>query len=481
MAVATGVEQALAPSHASAWTYTPGEEAVRGARRNRLTGKNVLASIFHSIEGSGSIGYSMKAYFPSMVFLIAGASLSCETSLEAADRLDEPVRFATFNVSLYGAGAGAVASRLLKKDDSQAAALAEIIQRVRPHVLLLNEFDYDADGALLDGFRKNYLAIAQHGSRLLSGPTEPIDFEYAYVAPSNTGKHSGFDLDRNGIVDASFGSNDYGGDCWGFGRYPGQYAMVLLSQFPIDVDNVRTFRSFKWRDMPGARLPDDTSTPAPSDWYSEDALARFPLSSKSHWDVPIQVYGRTVHVLASHPTPPTFDGPEDRNGRRNHDEIRFWTDYITPGAGGYIQDDAARKGALPAEADFVIMGDLNGDPHDGQSSEGIAALLASPQLAQAQTPESKGGRQQTMLQGGVNATHIGNPAHDTLDAADRRGPGNLRVDYVLPARSMKKVASGVFWPENEDGLFGLVGLHPFPSSDHRLVWVDLTWEKPPGP
>ena len=54
----------------------------------------------------------------------------------------------------------------------------------------------------------------------------------------------------------------------------------------------------------------------------------------------------TLHVLASHPTPPTFDGPEDRNGRRNHDEIRFWADYISPGQSGYIVDDEGRSGGI---------------------------------------------------------------------------------------------------------------------------------------
>ena len=58
----------------------------------------------------------------------------------------------------------------------------------------------------------------------------------------------------------------------------------------------------------------------------EQAVLR--LSCKIHWDVPVQIGSETVHFLVSHPTPPAFDGPEDRNGRRNHDEIRFWADYI---------------------------------------------------------------------------------------------------------------------------------------------------------
>ena len=64
-----------------------------------------------------------------------------------------------------------------------------------------------------------------------------------------------------------------------------------------------------------------------------------------------------VHVLAAHPTPPVFDGDEDRNGRRNFDEIRFSADYVTPNTGDYIYDDAGGTGGLKPGSRFVIMGD----------------------------------------------------------------------------------------------------------------------------
>ena len=64
------------------------------------------------------------------------------------------------------------------------------------------------------------------------------------------------------------------------------------------------------------------------------------------------------------------------------------------------------------------------------------------------------------------------PAFDTADFSDF-SPGNLRADYVLPRKNMNITASGVFWPEESDPLFPLVGTFPFPSSDHRLVWIDI--------
>ncbi len=87
--------------------------------------------------------------------------------------------------------------------------------------------------------------------------------------------------------------------------------MVVYSRFPIQRSRARTFQRFLWKDMPGARLPDDPATTAPGDWFSPQELRVVRLSSKSHWDLPIEVGHKTVHLLASHPTPPVFDGPED--------------------------------------------------------------------------------------------------------------------------------------------------------------------------
>ncbi|MDQ3106173.1 MAG: GAF domain-containing protein, partial [Actinomycetota bacterium] len=65
------------------------------------------------------------------------------------------------------------------------------------------------------------------------------------------------------------------------------------------------------------------ATHAPGRRYSQAERDVLRLSSKSHWDVTLNIGGTLVHALVSHPTPPVFDGTEDRNGKRNHDEIRF--------------------------------------------------------------------------------------------------------------------------------------------------------------
>lgn len=377
---------------------------------------------------------------------------------------DKPIRFATFNASLNRRDAGELIDDLSKGDDKQAQAVAEIIQRANPDVILINEFDYDAEGRAADLFAKNYLAVGQNLSRRPEGPAPPIRFEHRYFAPVNTGVPSYYDLDHNQ-------TSDEAGDSWGFGYFPGQYGMLLLSKFPLRADQVRTFQKFLWKDMPGALLPDDPQKPGPGDWYRAEILEKFPLSSKSHWDVPIEINGRVIHALVSHPTPPAFDGDEDRNGQRNHDEIRLWADYLTPSRAEYLVDDAGHKGGLAPEASCVVMGDQNADPIDGQTAGHAIDQLLKHERLQDPQPRSTGGAEQTGIQGETNAKHRGPAELDTGDFPEP--PGNLRVDYVLPSKDLKVVASGVFWPAESDPLFKLVGRFPFPSSDHRLVWVDL--------
>ena len=55
----------------------------------------------------------------------------------------QDIRFATFNTSLNRDSAGKLITDLSTPDNEQAQAVAEIIQRTNPDVLLLNEFDYD--------------------------------------------------------------------------------------------------------------------------------------------------------------------------------------------------------------------------------------------------------------------------------------------------------------------------------------------------
>ena len=179
------------------------------------------------------------------------------------------VRFATFNLALNRGTAGALVEELAG-DSPAASRLANVIQRVRPDVLLLNELDRDAAEESLRLFHDRYLAVSQSGQ-------PPLEYPHRFSAAVNTGVPTELDLDQDGKTGGA-------GDCFGYGQFPGQYGMAVLSRFPIRPRNVRTFQKFLWQDMPGALLPEIDGEP----FYEEAITAAFRLSSKSHWDVPIE-------------------------------------------------------------------------------------------------------------------------------------------------------------------------------------------------
>lgn len=385
--------------------------------------------------------------------------VTMETFAEQTNNQVETIRFATFNAALNRANEGELITDLSTPDNAQAKVIAEIIQHVNPDVLLINEFDFDEDGRAANLFKQNYLAVNQNGAG-------PADYPYVYIAPSNTGVPSGKDLDNSGSIG---GPND----AFGYGSFPGQFGMVIYAKYPIVKNEIKTFQTFLWKDMPDALLPGNPATSEPMDWYSADVLEIFRLSSKSHWDVPVAIGNAVVHVLASHPTPPVFDGAENRNGTRNHDEIRFWADYIKPGKRGYMYDDDGIDGGLQEDQYFVIMGDLNADPLDGDSTNNPVRLLLNHPLVNTEiTPASEGGIEAANKNGRANESHLGDPRFDTADFADS-APGNLRTDYVLPSKQLKIKNAGVFWPVSSDPLSSLIGTFTSPGSDHRLVWVDV--------
>ncbi len=386
------------------------------------------------------------------IVLCLAISAACQTP--QGERASGVVRLALFNVeelstakltALDGDGVG---------QDPQVRAAAAIVRRVRPDVLVVNEIDHDY--AAPDDLAANprrllaaYLAQGEGG----------IEYPHVFAAPCNTGLLSGLDLDRDGKVatDADRGTRAHGGDCFGYGTYPGQFSMAVLSRLPIRAQEARTFQRFLWRDLPGHHLP--------AEFYPPEAAAILRLSSKSHWDVPVEIGDRVLHLLVSHPTPPVFDGDEDRNGRRNFDEIQFWVRYLADDPALY--DDRGGRGGLSPGALFVLAGDLNADPgsreavYDGVPA--IAQLLAHPLI---QDPGDRVGSRGAAAHAGRSAGSPGHPERATAEFG-----GGVRVDYLLPGRGLEILDGGVFWPAAEEDPEG----HRLAeaASDHRLVWLDL--------
>lgn len=305
-----------------------------------------------------------------------------------------------------------------------------VIAAARPDMIALQGIDHDLDGAAVGALAG---ALAEAG----------LDYPHRFAGPPNSGRRSGLDLDGDGRADRPR-------DAQGYGRFTGQGGMAVLSRYPIAVAEAQDFTAMLWADLPGATLPELNGQPFPS----AEAQAVQRLSSVAHWDLPVDTPQGRLHLLAFHATAPVFDGPEDRNGLRNRDELRLWPLYL----------DGA-LGLAPPER-FVLLGDANLDPADGEGRHGaIRALLADPRL-QDPRPESPGAR------AAADAGHEGDPA---LDTADWDGPGNLRVDYVLPAAGLKVRATGVLWPAPGGSEGGVDAATVARASRHRLVWVDVGW------
>ncbi len=342
------------------------------------------------------------------------------------------LRLATFNVNLSRRGPGLLLRDLIRGDPA-AETVADIIAHVAPDVLLLTKFDYDHGGAALTAF-----------AEVLNGAGQPMP--HAFALRPNTGMQTGLDL----IGDRRRNTPD---DAQGYGAFAGGAGMALLSRLPIDTQAARDFSAFLWADLPEARLPRRDGALFPNAEVFE--IQR--LSTTGHWDVPVILPdGGRLSVLGWYASPPVFGGREGRNRLRNHDETRFWT-HLLDGALPYA----------PPEPPFVLMGDSNLDPHDGDGLHAaMAALLAHPALQDPQ-PRSAG------AVAAADRERAGDPALHTTDWRGGRGPGNLRVDYVLPSTDLHVTGAGVFWPAPDDPLAELLGDPGDPPTRHRLVWGDV--------
>jgi hypothetical protein len=240
---------------------------------------------------------------------------------------------------------------------------------------------------------------------------------HSFAPQGNRGLQTGLDLDGNGRLGQAR-------DAQGYGDFTGSAGLAILSRLPIG--QVTDYTTTLWRDMAGNTMPDTATADVQR------------LSSSSHWDV---IVG-PLHLLAMAATPPAF---EPRNIPRNHDEVTFWLDHLP-------------------DAPFAIIGNLNVDPVDGNGD--ASSLRALAKVTQDSQP--RGAWQPA--QDGPNMGQSGDPTLDT--AQYDRTPGNLRLDYILPAQGLAIIGSGVVWPFPDDPLAEAVAT----ASRRRLVWLDLDLE-----
>ncbi|WP_399202750.1 endonuclease/exonuclease/phosphatase family protein [Tateyamaria pelophila] len=320
----------------------------------------------------------------------------------------ETLRIATYNTELQRDGPGLFLRDLARGGDDQIDAVLAVIAAANADVLALQSIDYDLTGEAL--------------TRL----AQAAGYPHHFALRPNTGLPTALDMDGDGLL---------GGprDAQSYGRFSGQGGMAILSRHPILVDEVQDLSTLLWTEIPDPLLPVTADGPFPS--TAAQAIQR--LSTTGHWIVPIALPDGPFDLMTFHASPPVFDGPEDRNGRRNHDEIRLWQQVLD-----------GEVGSAPAGR-FVIAGDANLDPVDGDGiKSAITSLLADPRLQDVAPEGTKG--------------------TDTVDWPDP-GPGTLRVDYVLPSTHWQVRDAGVIWPAPDDPMADTAAK----ASRHRLVWVDL--------
>ncbi|MEY4982225.1 MAG: hypothetical protein RIR62_491 [Pseudomonadota bacterium] len=296
------------------------------------------------------------------------------------------------------------------------AAAVAVIGALDADVLVLTGVDYDHGHAALAALQDR-LAAAGH------------PYPHRFALPPNTGVATGFDVDGDG---RSRGARD----AQGWGRFAGAGGMAVLSRLPVDAAGAVDHSAFLWADLPRTLSPDPPEL---------RAVQR--LSTTGHWQVPLRLAeGRVLTLLVWAATPPVFDGPGDRNGRRNHDEAAFWQHLI---------DGELRL--PPPAAPFVLIGEAQLDPVDSNGRPAaLRALLSHPALSD---PAPRG------MAARSDAGQGGDPATDTV----LYDFGGLRASYVLPSADLRVGGAGVLWPDAGNPLAATLAT----ASRHRPVWVDL--------
>lgn len=336
--------------------------------------------------------------------------------------------FATYHAGLSSYGPGLVLQHIQKANDPETEAAIAVLQHLNADVLLLTGIDYDYDNAALVALQ----------TRLR---TSGVDYSEAIAFRPNTGIPTGLDLDHDGALAGPR-------DAQAYGRFAGQAGMAILSKLPIDRAHIVDLTAFLWKDLPKANLPPDLTA---------DAKTLQRLSTSGHYIVPLSYApGKTLNLLVWSATPPVFDGVEDRNGRRNADETALWLHVLA----GDLPRIAPATGTYSAPtAPFILMGEPNLDPRDGQGNpQNLNALLALPTLQDTQ-PRGTSGRIDP---------YQGDTSRDTA-LLPKSGIG-LRLDMILPSADIEVTESGVLWPPDSDPFAATLTL----ASRHRPVWARLT-------
>lgn len=313
------------------------------------------------------------------------------------------LRIATLDTQISRDVEGQLATDLLQGNDRQASLAADSITAANADVLILTGMD--ANEQAVEVFQDQYL----------NNPDDArtdVEYDYVYLGMGSKGKPSGADLNGDRIV---------GGpeDAWGQGDFEGQGAVVVLSKYQINPDQITSVSKFKWGQMPESRLDDSGLSGA--------LATSIPVMSSGLWDIPIEYRGKHVHLIAVQ-TDDNFGGYSFAESREL-DQLRVVTDYLH--GEKYLRDDKSKKIDGVGNAPYVVAGALGQQP---------SSLTARDRLLE----------------------HVERP-----DAISDSG------NYLVPSSAWQVLGQGHIGEQNPAQAQSIDGPAQLNNPDPALIWTDV--------
>lgn len=345
--------------------------------------------------------------------------------------------------------------KIVATSHPQVDAAAKIVARFHPDVVCLNEMQFDIANVPTSGMpgaksaKPGTFSTAESNATRIAARIAAENPEAIYPYALITVGNSGF------AWSGPRPSTEPGSDWYslrGWGEYRGRFNTIVLSKFPIVTDQVRIITDVAWDAIPKnsiAQMKTDTGLDVP---------AGYPVFEKSLNVIPLDIHGKTTYLVMSHPTAPAF---WSINPYRHEDELRalaLFLDGQLPGVE-----------SVPQGSPFVLIGDLNADPEEGDSRPGAIARVLAHDRLEPWFPEGAG----TMGKNPTFNTYVsGCGKGDGSSVGDPSSRFQMQIDYILPSKEIGRAQGGaVFFPNRAESQedFDLACR----ASDHMFLYVDL--------
>ena len=336
---------------------------------------------------------------------------------------------------------------------------------VEPDILVLNEIDHDYEQAI----RVSISTPGAFGTSISPQETKTSICRTALRWPTTPAFFQGsISMATATSPDDDRGTRDHGNDSLGYGTYPGEYSMAVLSRFPMLEDESRTFQKLLWKDLPGHHIPPGLLLGGGSAKRSDCRASLTGIYRST------LMAGLCISSFSSDAAGLRRRGRQER--RRNFDEIKLWVEYLELETN--LTDDQGVGGGYRSSDPFVIVGDLNAAPlvegrraRDRFASRSMTGRRQSINCSSIRAFRTAG---RSLTSRGASITGRRRRISQDLRGSSERSTSvfgqGARIDYILPSKNLE-IAGGVFWPSPDEDPEGASWADD--ASDHRLVWLDI--------